>query len=80
MWWCCGRTGEDALGCRFGKHECKEDDDIEDLYQQNEESKQNKNKKIKCYCCKEVGHLTSDCLRDPNIKTFKDVEVEVERI
>ena len=32
MWWCCGRTGEDALGCRFGKHECKEDDDIEDLY------------------------------------------------
>jgi hypothetical protein len=29
MWWCCGKDVKDALGCKFGKHECKEDEDDE---------------------------------------------------
>ena len=24
---------------------------------------------LKCMCCKEIGHLTKDCPRDPNLKT-----------
>jgi hypothetical protein len=30
MWWCCGKTSKDAPGCKFSKHESKEDED-EDL-------------------------------------------------
>jgi BTK motif len=33
MWWCCGKTARDAPGCKFAKHESKEDedDDVEQL-------------------------------------------------
>jgi chromosome segregation ATPase len=27
LWWCCGKTGQNAPGCRLSKHGCKEDDD-----------------------------------------------------
>nr|CEL73565.1 TPA: hypothetical protein BN1205_079705 [Toxoplasma gondii VEG] len=27
MWWCCGKLGKNAPGCRFSKHESKDDDD-----------------------------------------------------
>ena len=27
MWWCCGKTTKDAAGCKFGKHESKDDED-----------------------------------------------------
>jgi BTK motif len=27
MWWCCGKTSRDAPGCKFSKHESKEDED-----------------------------------------------------
>ncbi|PFH36045.1 hypothetical protein BESB_056960 [Besnoitia besnoiti] len=27
MWWCCGKLGKNALGCRFSKHESKDDDE-----------------------------------------------------
>jgi chromosome segregation ATPase len=29
MWWCCGKEGQNAPGCRLSKHECKEDEDDE---------------------------------------------------
>ena len=29
MWWCCGKTQQDALGCKFSKHEYKFDKDDE---------------------------------------------------
>ena len=35
---------------------------------------------IKCICCKQLGHLASDCPMDPNIKSKKNVYEEVERI
>ena len=25
MWWCCGRKGKDDLGCKFSKHEIRDD-------------------------------------------------------
>ena len=27
MWWCCGKRGKDQPGCRFSKHESKDDED-----------------------------------------------------
>jgi chromosome segregation ATPase len=30
LWWCCGKEGQNALGCRLSKHDCKEDEDEED--------------------------------------------------
>lgn len=32
MWWCCGKRSKDAAGCKFSKHESKEDED-EDIEQ-----------------------------------------------
>lgn len=26
MWWCCGKRGKDSAGCKFNKHESKDDD------------------------------------------------------
>ncbi len=32
MWWCCGKTSKDAVGCKFRKHEVRnEDQEDEDL-------------------------------------------------
>ena len=30
LWWCCGKIGKDVPGCKFAKHESKEDDDEDD--------------------------------------------------
>ena len=27
MWWCCGKIGKEAPGCKHGKHVSKEDED-----------------------------------------------------
>ena len=26
MWWCCGKTNKDALGCKFNKHIMRKDE------------------------------------------------------
>ena len=32
MWWCCGKPGKEAPGCKYSKHVSKEDeDDLEEL-------------------------------------------------
>lgn len=31
-------------------------------------------------CCKQKGHSVEECPRDPNIKTSKDMDSEVERL
>ena len=78
MWWCCGKTNKDALGCKYNKHESKEDDDEEDAREKEEEKY--KLKRIKCQCCKEVGHHTQDCYRDPNLITKRDTNEELHRL
>ena len=31
MWWCCGKRTKEAAGCKYGKHEIKdEDEDVDD--------------------------------------------------
>ena len=37
-------------------------------------------KNIKCWICKDLGHVANDCDRDPNFRTSKDVESEYERL
>lgn len=37
-------------------------------------------KKVKCLCCKEKGHTTNTCSKDPNIKTKEDPEHAIVRI
>ena len=76
IWWCCGKSGSDQPGCKYNKHESKDDDDAE----QDEEFVEQKNIKIRCYCCKELGHTIDNCPRDPNIRSKVDTEKDFERI
>lgn len=39
MWWCCGKSGEMAPGCKICMHECKEDDERETMGNVNKNSK-----------------------------------------
>ena len=50
------------------KHQEKIDDDFDDTIFDDEYQK----KQVKCLCCKEFGHLTQLCEKDPNIKTKED--------
>lgn len=79
MWWCCGKRGKDQLGCKFAKHECKEDDDEEDD-DQLEKNKAKHMKYIRCQCCKQLGHTIDMCPRDPNFKTKEDILKDLERL
>ena len=78
MWWCCGKRGKDQPGCKFSKHESK--DDAED----DEEKKRDQDEKIqryvRCICCKEIGHSIDQCTRDPNFKTNQAANAEIDRI
>lgn len=77
MWWCCGKTWKDAPGCKFSKHETKDDEEDE---KDKEEEEKVKFKNIKCYCCKENGHTAANCNRDPNIRSYCDTQAEITRI
>lgn len=56
MWWCCGKRGKDQAGCKFSKHESKEEGDDEFTEHQEELERRRALKNIKCACCKETGH------------------------
>lgn len=78
MWWCCGKRGKEQPGCKFRKHQCKDD---EDLGEQEHKDDSTNNKYVRCLCCKELGHRIDQCIRDPNLKTSEfDVNADFERI
>ena len=79
MWWCCGKRGKEQPGCKFSKHECKEDDDEDEDEAENEKNKAKHMKYIRCQCCKEVGHSIDKCPLDPNFKTVQISGVEAEQ-
>lgn len=68
MWWCCGKKDREHPGCKYSKHESREDDLEYDI-------KKNGvgNKNMKCVCCKEFGHSIENCAKDPNFKTLTNV-------
>lgn len=81
MWWCCGKSDKENPGCKFSKHECKEDDEDEGDAEEKLQDQLKLLKNVRCYCCKEIGHNMELCPRDPNIKTNGvDLEDEFERI
>jgi hypothetical protein len=77
MWWCCGKTTKDFPGCKFRKHETKDDDEEGDQSKEEREEELNKMKRYqRCICCKELGHRMEDCSRDPNFRTNADSNVD----
>jgi hypothetical protein len=78
MWWCCGKRGKDQPGCKFAKHENKDDEDEEDEAGKLKTKGRNL-KYMRCNCCKELGHIIDDCPRDPNLRTREDPYEELER-
>ena len=78
MWWCCGKRGKDQPGCKFAKHESKDDED-EDEDAGKFKTKGKHLKYMRCNCCKELGHIIDNCPRDPNIRTHEDPYTEIER-
>ena len=66
LWWCCGKTKQDALGCKFGKHIARNDFDDDETG----EKLQIKVMNQKCGCCRDVGHKPDKCPKDPNLKTI----------
>ena len=79
MWWCCGKRGNTQPGCKFAKHECK-DEDEEDDENDKEKNKAKHLKYIRCQCCKEMGHTIEQCPRDPNLKTREDPNDDLNRL
>lgn len=75
MWWCCGKTSQNALGCKFSKHIVVREDDEDAEVRELQDSKLQK-----CMCCKEQGHAIEQCPRDPNVKTRGNYENEVIRL
>ena len=80
MWWCCGKRGKDQPGCKYGKHESKEDDDDDDLAEAKAKNQLKAMKTHKCNCCKEVGHLIEHCPKDPNLRTNEKIAIGMDRI
>ena len=81
MWWCCGKTTKEALGCKFRKHETKDDEEEVDQTKEEREEEIVKMKRYqRCACCKELGHRMEDCLRDPNFRTNAETNADQMRI
>jgi len=82
MWWCCGKTEENALGCIVKSHEPREENEHQDSFAQREKEIQEKKKLLtyKCRFCNEVGHLPQNCHKDPNIRTMFPMQDELKRI
>lgn len=80
MWWCCGKRSKEQPGCKFSKHEHKEDDEEEQTKEELEENLLKMKRYVRCLCCKEVGHTILDCKRDPNFRTDANIETDILRL
>lgn len=80
IWWCCGKKGKEAAGCKFGKHESRNDKEEDDEFLKDNVGEDGTAKFERCLCCKELGHKTECCSRDPNMKTGTDAYQESARI
>jgi hypothetical protein len=61
MYWCCGKTTKESLGCRLQKHFYRDEAQIEN-------GKTEDSKKVFCMTCKCFGHPAKECHLDPNIR------------
>lgn len=63
MYWCCGQTNIRAAGCKKMKHVCDVDQDLN--------LEEYKRVIIVCTSCKEAGHTSHSCPKDPNYINFE---------
>lgn len=66
LWWCCGKTQKEAVGCKFDKHQMR--NEAEENEDGTDGQNAVKNKEV-CNCCKELGHRADRCDNDPNFHT-----------
>lgn len=74
MWWCCGKTSKEALGCKFNKHIIRNDEIEEEELIALKAEKRKKNQK--CFCCKEYGHEANKCIKDPNYRSIIGTSID----
>lgn len=65
VYWCCGATNKDSIGCQKSKHEERKDEEsqetlIFEFFNQEKETLK--------YCsnCRQTGHKSHECSHDPN--------------
>ena len=75
MWWCCGKTNPDALGCKFSAHIAKNDDEDDELDDQNSSMRN-----LRCTSCRGLGHSHDKCEKDPNLRTKFAISEEATRV
>jgi hypothetical protein len=80
MWWCCGRVGENAVGCISSKHVPRDEEEELLETQEQEENEKALLAQTKCYSCREFGHRIVFCEKDPNIRSFYETEMELDRV
>ena len=78
IWWCCGKSNKDQPGCKYSKHESKEEDEEESI--EDESAPQRTITNVRCLCCKELGHSMEQCPRDPNLRSQVDLKEDYARI
>jgi len=76
MWWCCGKANNDALGCKFSCHEAKNEEEDEGFDRDTGDIMKNK----RCLCCRQFGHTTDKCIKDPNLRTNQSAIDELMRV
>lgn len=76
IWWCCGKSNLDSLGCKYQRHVTKDDEELG----VEEDNAEKPITNIRCVCCKEAGHLIEHCPRDPNLRSLVDTEDDYNRI
>ena len=76
VWWCCGRQGKEASGCRINKHESKEEDEADEVAQKETAATSMQ----RCSSCKDYGHQAVQCPKDPNYRSRFDLIEEAVRL
>ena len=76
VWWCCGRQGKEASGCRINKHESKEEDEAGEIEQKETLAASLQ----RCASCKDYGHSAFQCPKDPNYRSRFDLLEEAVRL
>ena len=75
VWWCCGKQGKEAVGCRVGQHVSKEEEE-----EGTEQQDRDKETLLMCASCREYGHRAPQCPKDPNYRSRYDIAEESLRL
>ena len=78
IWWCCGKAGREAVGCRVTRHESREDEDGDSTDKKEQEAVRLAFKR--CPSCTGYGHRPQECPKDPNIRSQIDLAEEMTRL